>query len=1394
MASTKKISELGPLESLSNDDEFIVVDKSTKTGDDASSTGSTSKIRFDKLKNQIGSQGEKGPQGEQGAASTVKGPEGAKGEVGAKSTEKGPAGLTITGPKGEVGAASTVKGPEGPKGEVGAASTVKGPEGPKGEPGPQGGSPTFENVTINDTANADLLKLQYNNSTRLIVNLDGTWNNFDARSGNGFKFTTSNGGNFTIDSNGNVGIGDYDPNVKLSVKGDNADIYLRDGSGVTSAVIGQSLDGHGKITVANDVGNPMVVLSSDGGDSFIKSGNVGIGTASPKANLDVRGNINLRESGGDYGIVFDTSADYVRAYSEAWSGNAKKFILGVYPVGHEKQLVLDTNGNVGIGTASPDHLLELNKNGGDVDLAFHDAAAIKYTMGIKDGSQSFQIAEGGVLSPSNPTAISATRFLIDTNGNVGIGTTDPGSNKLKVGGNVEASSMSIATKSVATQDWVSSQISNISGDSSSDSIFANGMLTIPNSSSVTEGGQLRITSSNGSGNWNIDTVKVSATDDKLRFFSYDSNGDHSASPAPLEIYSDEAGTKNRVQMNFGPGNAGTGYNFPFNYTGTKAGLVFQHHDAEDHNAGTTEPQVVFDFEQTGNANAKVDADGSRLEGVYPDSDLSTTIWWGMQVSGRKYNNGSGTSVAALGALYETTPLPDNHPQVIAGLADGKSKEEVNQGYNEYGLYMGELTNMGSEHGTLSGVENLMKDGPDKDTHYDTKMNCVLARVRRQHDGVRQVSAFAASSEGENGDWTSSTARPDSVLTVIDNGTSSLSNGTRFKNGIDLYNANLSENGALIMPIDGEIQARIGNSTKSLIRATNDVNNPVELFSNGNWSVPGTGSIFDNGTLTIPRQDDGAEGGQLRIASSNGTGNWNIDAIPADATNDKLRFFQYDSGNTYKGTPLTITNEGIEVTGELKVNGESLATASPYLDLQSGQINIESDILAAAASNTTILEQAIATALADPSRASIELPPGRIYLNKQIVVDFNAASNLNDPNSITIQGCGQGTTSLCWVNNAPTQGILVNLGPVGSTHHQYVTIRDFDFVQGHQGTNQSFGVRGTALEINGENRVQWTTGATNYEGKIVGDRTVTSSLVENCSFQGFSDGECGWNKCIVYDDCHEADIKHCNFRSYLGGVHGATNQGIWWQGEAAVHITGDGKPTDFMLHQLRFWGFETGILCDGNVEGVIVSQGSFVHTKCGINWKPESFASNGERIPTQWPLMVVTDCHMNCNAYNIKVEAGWQIMIKGCSFYGVDNEAIYGSPYSEDFISRSIYLDKYSSNCNIYGNTFSDVIGNDGSPQNNGGWGPSIEIDGHLNFVTSNTFTWDTTYDEPFIKFGPVASGNTFVHNKIIQPVSKTQAESGYSAAANFPAGWGQAWIIDDTSGNDLLPNVVENNY
>ena len=54
MADVKKISELNEINNLSDSDEFVVIDKSVTSGDDAGTSGRTSKTRLADIKSALG--------------------------------------------------------------------------------------------------------------------------------------------------------------------------------------------------------------------------------------------------------------------------------------------------------------------------------------------------------------------------------------------------------------------------------------------------------------------------------------------------------------------------------------------------------------------------------------------------------------------------------------------------------------------------------------------------------------------------------------------------------------------------------------------------------------------------------------------------------------------------------------------------------------------------------------------------------------------------------------------------------------------------------------------------------------------------------------------------------------------------------------------------------------------------------------------------------------------------------------------------------------------------------------------------------------------------------------------------------------------------------------------
>ena len=253
--------------------------------------------------------------------------------------------------------------------------------------------------------------------------------------------------------------------------------------------------------------------------------------------------------------------------------------------------------------------------------------------------------------------------------------------------------------------------------------------------------------------------------------------------------------------------------WPWNFVGTKAATVVQvHHDTDIANF-TMEPGAVYDFEVSG--------------GGYVDTsvyDYSGSIHWGVQSSTRKYDNGSAQCFTAVAGLHEIAP----------------------NGYNEVGLFQGEAANLGSAYGTMSGVEVRLKD-TDKDGYgnktvsFDTKMNSVIGRIMREHNGTRDVNCFVASSEG--------TVPVDSMITAYTSPqTGGGLGGGVFKEGVDISNANLTTGGAVIIHEGDQIKGSDDNGTRySVMRMGTDKNNPCEVWVNNGWKKVEVGPVDSGGS-------------------------------------------------------------------------------------------------------------------------------------------------------------------------------------------------------------------------------------------------------------------------------------------------------------------------------------------------------------------------------------------------------------------------------------------------------------------------------------------------------------------------------------------------------------------
>jgi hypothetical protein len=190
-----------------------------------------------------------------------------------------------------------------------------------------------------------------------------------------------------ITKEGNVGIGTTRPNQALHVEGmvgtvriggmaGNSRIFtlrpklIESGTifSITNAVntselftVDETVGMHGVITVRRSNNRTRIKLHS-AGVSYFTGGNVGIGTTEPDSKLQVEANTDIAAgyfkntyASGGYGIAVDMGNTLANRYG-----------LRVYTGGgtadENCRFTVQNNGNVGIGTTSPDEKLEVEGN------------------------------------------------------------------------------------------------------------------------------------------------------------------------------------------------------------------------------------------------------------------------------------------------------------------------------------------------------------------------------------------------------------------------------------------------------------------------------------------------------------------------------------------------------------------------------------------------------------------------------------------------------------------------------------------------------------------------------------------------------------------------------------------------------------------------------------------------------------------------------------------------------------------------------------------------------------------------------------------------------------------------------------------------------------------------
>jgi hypothetical protein len=264
-----------------------------------------------------------------------------------------------------------------------------------------------------------------------------------------FSSGTTENSMIEILDNGNVGIGTTTPGYLLDLSKTAVSVDTYSGINLQASNYGYTIEGG----LTQNVGGELIFSSNNAGTrnprvKFAANGNVGIGTTSPSAKLDVQGT-----QGQLFSVTDDLSGDIFSVADISGVPILNVNSSGLVTVDGTSYF----DGNVGIGTNSPGAKLEIEgdatgddtpqlivaSGGVDNNAIIHftdDEGSQVNAIGALEGNMLTFASQNELIFKTNTSSIlgnNDTKMTIDTSGKVGIGTTSP-TEKLDVAGIIQS--------------------------------------------------------------------------------------------------------------------------------------------------------------------------------------------------------------------------------------------------------------------------------------------------------------------------------------------------------------------------------------------------------------------------------------------------------------------------------------------------------------------------------------------------------------------------------------------------------------------------------------------------------------------------------------------------------------------------------------------------------------------------------------------------------------------------------------------------------------------------------------------------------------------------------------------------------------------------------------------